>query len=128
MPEDQKISHLMEGMAQDLFQDWRKFLETKGQDLDKKIDQLNKLPKAAILNLTTSVIEVIRPTVDAIHNAANQDFDLVAHLLEPVKKTKTCDLRGSHDLMLGWDFFKATDDIIDCGSSELQIGNVSPNE
>ncbi|GFX00937.1 uncharacterized protein TNCV_4579031 [Trichonephila clavipes] len=34
----------------------------------------------------------------------------------------------SHDLILGSDFFKATDDIIDCGSAELQIGDVSPNE
>ncbi|GFY66482.1 uncharacterized protein TNIN_108891 [Trichonephila inaurata madagascariensis] len=34
----------------------------------------------------------------------------------------------SHDLILGWDFFKATDDIIDCESGELQNGEVSPNE
>ncbi|GFY02688.1 retrovirus-related Pol polyprotein from transposon 412 [Trichonephila clavipes] len=47
-----------------------------------------------ILNLTTCVIEVIRRTLDAIHNAANQDLHLVAHLLGPVRKPKTCDLRG----------------------------------
>ncbi|PRD29139.1 UNVERIFIED_CONTAM: hypothetical protein NCL1_30302 [Trichonephila clavipes] len=40
------------------------------------------------------VIEVIRRTLDAIHNAANQDLHLVAHLFGPVRKTKTCDLRG----------------------------------
>ncbi|GFT97497.1 uncharacterized protein TNCV_386731 [Trichonephila clavipes] len=34
----------------------------------------------------------------------------------------------SHDLILGWDFFKATDDIIDCETGEIQIGEVSPNE
>ncbi|GFU73809.1 uncharacterized protein TNCV_554371 [Trichonephila clavipes] len=49
---------------------------------------------AAILDLTTSVIEVTHRTLDAIHNAANQDLHLVAHLLGPVKKTKICDLRG----------------------------------
>ncbi|GFS91488.1 hypothetical protein TNCV_1139281 [Trichonephila clavipes] len=48
---------------------------------------------AAILNLTTSFIKVIRHTPDAIHNAANQDLHLVAHLVGPVRKTKTCDLR-----------------------------------
>ncbi|GFU44750.1 transposable element Tcb1 transposase [Trichonephila clavipes] len=48
----------------------------------------------AILNLTTSVIEVIRCTVDAIYNVSNQDLHLVADLLESVRKTKTCDLRG----------------------------------
>ncbi|GFY46113.1 uncharacterized protein TNIN_471601 [Trichonephila inaurata madagascariensis] len=51
---------------------------------------------AAILNLTTSVIKVIRHTLDAIHNAANQDLHLVAHLLGPVRKTKTCDLRADY--------------------------------
>ncbi|GFY56771.1 hypothetical protein TNIN_5941 [Trichonephila inaurata madagascariensis] len=35
---------------------------------------------AAILNLTTSVIKVIRHTLDAIHNAANQDLHLVAKI------------------------------------------------
>ncbi|GFX01129.1 CCHC-type domain-containing protein [Trichonephila clavipes] len=36
---------------------------------------------AAIPNLTTSAIEVIRRTLDAIHNAVYQDLHLIAHLL-----------------------------------------------
>ncbi|GFV74956.1 hypothetical protein TNCV_1041941 [Trichonephila clavipes] len=48
---------------------------------------------AAILNLTTSVTEVIRR--NAINNVANQDLHLVAHLLGSVRKTKTYDQRGS---------------------------------
>ncbi|GFW01632.1 hypothetical protein TNCV_4085471 [Trichonephila clavipes] len=55
------------------------------------------LVMAAILKLTTSVIELIRRTLDAIHNADNQDLYLIAHLLGPVRKTKTCDLRGRKD-------------------------------
>ncbi|GFX51206.1 hypothetical protein TNCV_2735571 [Trichonephila clavipes] len=46
-------------------------------------------------DLTTSVIEVIRCTLDAIHTATHKDLHLVAHLLGPVRKTKTCDLHGS---------------------------------
>ncbi|GBL98739.1 Transposon Ty3-I Gag-Pol polyprotein [Araneus ventricosus] len=34
----------------------------------------------------------------------------------------------SHDLILGWDFFKATDAIIDCGSGKLQIGEATLND
>ncbi|GFX67896.1 hypothetical protein TNCV_1973981 [Trichonephila clavipes] len=56
---------------------------------------------AAILNLTTSVIEVIRRTLDAIHNATNQDLHLITPLIGPVMKTKTCDLRGSYTRAFG---------------------------
>ncbi|GFU55984.1 hypothetical protein TNCV_1557381 [Trichonephila clavipes] len=35
-------------------------------------------------------MQVICRTLDAIHNAANQDLHLVAHLLGPVRKTTTC--------------------------------------
>ncbi|GFW03589.1 putative DD41D transposase [Trichonephila clavipes] len=59
---------------------------------------------AAILNLTTSVIKEIRRTLDAIHNAANQDLHLVTHPLGPVWKTKTCDLPGSNAVRTSdWD-------------------------
>ncbi|GBM68120.1 Transposon Ty3-I Gag-Pol polyprotein [Araneus ventricosus] len=34
----------------------------------------------------------------------------------------------SHDLILGWDFFRATDAIIDCGSGKLQIGEAASND
>ncbi|GBN11605.1 Retrovirus-related Pol polyprotein from transposon 412 [Araneus ventricosus] len=34
----------------------------------------------------------------------------------------------SHDLILGWDFFRATDAIIDCGSGKLQIGAAASND
>ncbi|GFS39860.1 uncharacterized protein TNIN_33931 [Trichonephila inaurata madagascariensis] len=57
---------------------------------------------AAILNLTTCVIKVIRRTLDAIHSAANQDLHLVAHLLGPVRKTKTCNLSGSNAVMTSY--------------------------
>ncbi|GFY74304.1 CCHC-type domain-containing protein [Trichonephila inaurata madagascariensis] len=44
-----------------------------------------------ILNLITSVIEVIRRTLDSIHNAVYQDFHLITQLLGPVRKIKTSD-------------------------------------
>ncbi|GBN08325.1 Retrovirus-related Pol polyprotein from transposon 412 [Araneus ventricosus] len=34
----------------------------------------------------------------------------------------------SNDLILGWDFFKATDAIIDCGSGKLQIGEAASSD
>lgn len=30
----------------------------------------------------------------------------------------------SHDLILGWDFFQATEAVIDCGAGEIQIGDI----
>ncbi|GFY57283.1 hypothetical protein TNIN_204041, partial [Trichonephila inaurata madagascariensis] len=97
------ISHELKGLT--------KVPEDQGQDLDKKIDELNRIPEqdkkrgirirwnsdsvsdmATILNLITSVTEVIRRTLDSIHNAVYQDLHLVAHLLGPVRKIKTSDL------------------------------------
>ncbi|GFY40536.1 integrase catalytic domain-containing protein [Trichonephila inaurata madagascariensis] len=46
---------------------------------------------ATILNLITSVIEVIRRTLDSIHNAVYQDLHLITQLLRPVRNIKTSD-------------------------------------
>ncbi|PRD22579.1 UNVERIFIED_CONTAM: hypothetical protein NCL1_48757 [Trichonephila clavipes] len=54
---------------------------------------------AVILNLTTSVIEVIRRTLDATHNAANQDLHLVAHLFGPVRKSKNCVVGADYSIV-----------------------------
>ncbi|GFW77770.1 CCHC-type domain-containing protein [Trichonephila clavipes] len=77
---------------------WRVFSaarQKKGNQTSTNAEILTLfLIMATILKLTTSVIEVIRRTLDAIHNAANQDLHLIAHLLGPMRKTKTCNLRG----------------------------------
>jgi hypothetical protein len=33
----------------------------------------------------------------------------------------------SHQMILGWDFFRATDAVIDCGNEELQLAEIVPN-
>ncbi|GFY69753.1 transposon Ty3-I Gag-Pol polyprotein [Trichonephila inaurata madagascariensis] len=74
------------------------------------------------------LIEVILRILDSIRNAAIQDLHLVAHLLGPVRKTKTGDQTKvtSEETKLNCDQWgRATDDIIDCGSGELQIGEKS---